>query len=263
MLDSRKQIALLFMINVFVSTLTIIIFIITGFIMIRSRPQNSFVQLVDGQTITVTTTDSYKRQPQTIRKFVTDVFSLIFTWNGYLPQESNRPNQAPLVDLGIPVTGGKRVPTVTMYGSFAFNEKTRNLILQQIALLAPQDLFKPVTPNQPNRKPRVLILVEFVGDPQPVGKGMWDLEFVSSLVIFEPSAPQGRLLTPFNKMVRVRAIEPMSKILYNPVKSNEDIATNTNENNAEATEEPIYIYLDKIIQNIRQSGLQIVELKDL
>jgi hypothetical protein len=211
----------------------------------------------------ITSTNSYDRQPQTIRKFVSDVFSLIFTWNGYLPQESNRANQVPLVDLGIPITGGKRVPTVTMYGSFAFSEKIRNSMLQQIALLAPQDLFKPATPNQPNRKPRVLLLIEFVGDPQPVGKGMWELEFVSSLVIFEPSVPQGRLLAPFNKMVKVRSIEPMSKILYNPVKADENTNQDISTNRTEPLEEPIYVYLDKIIQNIRQSGLQIIELRDL
>ncbi|WP_448381576.1 hypothetical protein [Gloeomargarita sp.] len=266
MLDGRKQIALLFMMNVAVSGITVILFIITGVILINSRPKNNFVQLVDGKTIMVTTVGSYERQPQTIRRFIKEVFSLMFTWNGFLPLESNIPNEIPLPDLGVSVSGGKKVATTTMYASFAFSEKLRNALLQEIALLTPQELFKPVQPGQPNRKPKVILLVEFIGDPRPVRTGTWQLEFVSNLIIFEEKAPQGRLLTPFNKIVVVRAIEPVTEILYNPTKPPESEVTTVRDKEKSRNsleEEPIYTHIDKIVQRIRYSGLQIIELKEL
>jgi len=266
MLDGRKQIALLFMMNVAVSSITVILFIITGLILINSRPKNNFVQLVDGKTIMVTTMSSYERQPQTIRRFIKEVFSLMFTWNGFLPLESNIPNEIPLPDLGVSVSGGKKVATTTMYASFAFSEKLRNALLQEIALLTPQELFRPVQPGQPNRKPKVILLVEFIGDPRPVRTGIWQLEFVSNLIIFEEKAPQGRLLTPFNKIVVVRAIEPVTEILYNPTKPPEsEVKTVRDKEKSRNSleEEPIYTHVDKIVQRIRYSGLQIIELKEL
>lgn len=258
--SDKKQVALLFMINLTVSITTIIIFIITGVVMIKSRPKNSFVQLVDGQTIAVTTVSSYERQPQTIRKFISEVFSLMFSWTGFLPNEGNIQNQAPIPDLGVPISQGKRVPTVAMYSSFAFSEKIRNPMLEQIAQLTPQTLFGAVPVGQVNTKPRILLLIEYIGDPQPKGIGRWEVELVSSLVIFEPSTPQGRLLSPFNKIVTVRAVEPITKMVENPainlkkVESNEKINTEMN---------PIYIEIDEIIRNIRQSGLQIIDMKEL
>jgi|GEM_PF-3686661 len=266
MLDGRKQIALLFMMNIVVSGITLIIFIITGIFLVNSRPKNNFVQLIDGQTVTVTAASSYERKPQTIRRFLKEIFSLMFSWNGFLPLESNLPNEIPLPDLGVPVTGGKKVATATMYASFALDERLRNAFLQQISLLTPQDLFKPVKPGEVNRKPKVLIIIHFIGDPRPVGIGLWELEFVSDLIIFEETAPQGRRLTTFNKLVKVRAVEPLTEIIYNPTRPPESNLRTTSDTEKEMSidrKEPVYTYIDKVIQNIRQAGLQIVELREL
>jgi len=264
MIEAKKQVALLFMMTVITNIIGVLIMLITGIVMINSRPRNSFVQLTDGRVIQVTNVQMYERTPQTIKKFIRDTFTLMFSWNGYFTDPVTK---RPKLDLGVPLANNQKVPTVAMYGSFAFDEQIRNAVLQQIAPLVPNRFFEPATANQIGQKPRVIITIDYIGNPISIGKGIWSVELVSALIQFDMSTPQGRLLTEFNKKVRVRAIEPTTTIIYNPTPTEIAAKENSeqpmdNKNVNQVILQP-YEGIEEIIRSIRESGLQIIGMEDL
>jgi hypothetical protein len=271
MIDGKKQIALIFMMTVATNAISILIFIFTGLIMIHSRPRNSFVQLTNGKVIQVTAAQVYERTPQTIRKFVKDSLTLMFNWNGYYTDPVTKETK---FDVGIPIGDGKRrVPTVAMYASFAFQEQIRTPMLEQIAPLVPANLFDPIAPGQTiSSKPRCILIIYYLGDPLPVSQGVWKIEVVSGLIQFDPLNPQGKLRTEFNKIIRVRAVEPSPTAIYNPSEPEIIAQQNTQKSNQDQGEKKDktvnislqpYEGIDEIIRNIRESGLEIIGLQDI
>jgi hypothetical protein len=267
MIEGKKQIALMFMMNAATNAISILVFILTGLIMINSRPRNSFVQLSDGKVIQVTTAQVYERTPQTIRNFIKNSLTLMFNWNGYYTDPVTKDIK---LDLGIPVGDGKRrVPMVAMYASFAFQEQIRAQVLEQIAPLVPTALFQPVTPGQPlSQKPKCVLVISYLGNPLPVRQGVWRIELVSGLIQFDPTNPQGRLRTEFNKQILVRAVEPATTVIYNPSQPELSARQSKQQDGGEsaAKNEIIlqpYEGIDAIIQSVRESGLEIIGMQDI
>lgn len=242
----KKQVALLFMATLVSHTVSILIFLITGIIMVRSQPKNNFVQLTSGETIAAKTVDLYHREPETIRRFVNDTVVALFNWTGFVNIVDDQGQPRVDADVGISLGSGKRIPTTTYQASFAITERVRGPFLENLATLVPQDLFNPIQPGQPSRKPRLLARVRYIGMPQERGKGLWDVELVADLVLFSPSAPQGRLFASFNKIVKVRATE-QSRMLVRFPKRAGGLA---------------YDDIDRLIYGIQQAGLEIVDFRD-
>jgi hypothetical protein len=105
-----------------------------------------------------------------------------------------------------------------------------------------------------------------------VSKGVWKIEVVSGLIQFDPLNPQGKLRTEFNKIIRVRAVEPSPTTIYNPSEPEIIAQQNTQKSNQDQGKkkgEPFNISLqpyegiDEIIRNIRESGLEIIGLQDI
>lgn len=80
------------------------------------RKPASFVQLIDGQPITVT--DDLERDPEVIRQFVSKTMTSMFNWSGKLPPQNVEEVSKPKPDLGIllPTSEGNSKKLVLVVG---------------------------------------------------------------------------------------------------------------------------------------------------
>jgi len=94
---------------------------------VANQKPPTLVQQVDGKAFTVRPADYLYREPEVIRRVVSDWATMTFTW-GTLPG-----NQAKKEDEGVDVAGGKQVPSTTWAASFLIAPDFRDQFLQQLS----------------------------------------------------------------------------------------------------------------------------------
>ena len=108
-----------------------------SFSRLANQATPTLVQQVDGRAFTVRPADSLHREPEVIRRLVSDWAVMTFTW-GKLPND-----QSPVVDEGVEVVGQKRVPTSAWEASFALSPDFRDAFLQKLAIkVVPETVFE-------------------------------------------------------------------------------------------------------------------------
>jgi hypothetical protein len=229
-----------------IQLITFVAIVVTNIIFIGMRPRGNYVQLIDGKVIEAGQFDSQYRSPQTIRRFVFESLSLLFNWNGYKPVSTLEESRNPELDPGVNTERGV-VPTTAFLGSFAFREGLRTSLLNEIVKFVPPQVIagKPnsgrsrgETVAPPAPKIQTFIVIDFISEPQPISKSEWEVNVVST-VLEVSQGGIGREIMKFNKRLVIAAVEPLS-----PVKV-QDLG-----------------YFQPFV-NIRASGLQITEIKDL
>jgi len=156
----------------------------------------SLVQLDGGKSILVEPVHSNYRTETVITAFVEESMSQMFTWNVVDKAGGSRR----ITDVGIDVGNGKKVPTRTWQASFAIAQDFRETFLQQMA-----QSFIP--PGVLTGEAQSTLLVESITNPVPVKPGVWEVDMVAYLVIFNGRNPQGNA-TSFNKTLVIKAVEP-------------------------------------------------------
>lgn len=203
---------------------------------LANRPTPNLVQLVDGRAIQVTPQEYLDRSPQTIRRFVNETMTLMFSWSGTLPPATVEEAKAPQPDPGVAVNsqgaGSKKVATATWQASFALSEDFRKSFVTKMADLTPQDIFQ----GQGNQG---LLVIRRVSEPQVVEEGGWKVALVSNLVLFSRQDQVGNAV-PFNKEIFIRAVDP-------PALPLEEQSSG----------------LEQIVYRTRQAGLEIYAIRDL
>ena len=170
-----------------------------SFSRLANQATPTLVQQVDGRAFTVRPADSLHREPEVIRRLVSDWAVMTFTW-GKLPND-----QSPIVDEGIEVVGQKRVPTAAWEASFALSPDFRDAFLQKLASeVVPETVFEGVV--------SAVLIPQHISLPQAAGKGYWRVDLIATRIIFDPSHPAGYTL-PFNRSFYVKAVEPARKPL--------------------------------------------------
>jgi hypothetical protein len=200
---------------------------------IARKPAPAMVQLVDGRSVAMEPVDHQTRTPESIRRFLKESLSLMFTWTAKIPAANSTSTtnaSATVNDPGIAIGNG-RITTATWQASFSLKEDFRTPFLEQVAKMTPPSVF--------GSGAQAVLSFESVSDPKPIQTGEWQVDVVANLLIFDPQHPQG-LAIPFNKSIFLRAIEPTTDPL--PEQST-----------------PI----QKALYQVQQSGLQITEMHDL
>lgn len=211
---------------------------------LANTPAPSLVQLVDGRAIQVSAKDHLEREPETIRRFVSDVMTMLFTWSGTLPPQNLQEAKVPRPDPGVEITsvsrGNDRIATQTWESGFALSEDFRKEFLQSIAVLTPPSVFGG-TSNLAMRT-QSLLIVRNVSEPRSVTEGKrgdWVVSLVANLVILSSRDPTGNAIA-FNKEIFLRAVDTPELPLP-------DAAT------------PI----QQAVYRMRQAGLEIYKIRDL
>ncbi|MEX0271576.1 hypothetical protein AB3R30_20860 [Leptolyngbyaceae cyanobacterium UHCC 1019] len=209
--------------------------IATGTWAVARKPSPSMVQLDNGRSIAMEPVDHFSRTPVTVHQFVKNGLGMLFTWNAKLTSKNGagatgQASRGSLSDPGVQVGRG-RITTGTWQASFMVAEDFRNPFLQEVAKMTPNGVFSNAAQS--------VLSFESVSDPKPVKPGIWQVDVVANLLIFDGANPQGRVI-PFNKSVFVQAVEPTS----DPLPENST---------------PI----QQAVYQAQQSGLRITEMRDL
>lgn len=156
----------------------------------------TLVQQVDGRAFTVRPSDYLHREPEVIRRLVSDWVVMTFTW-GKLPGKEDAEKT---VDDGVAVSGSKKIATATWEASFLLAPDFRDAFLDQLATeIVPEGIFDGTT--------SAVIVPQQISPPQTVGEGRWQVDLIATRVVFDEAHPAG-VTIPFNRRLYLRAIEP-------------------------------------------------------
>jgi hypothetical protein len=186
----------------------------------------TLVQQVDGRAYTVRAEDYYYREPEVIRKTVSDWAVMTFSW-GNLPGK-----QQTAIDPGVEVKGRKRVPTGAWEASFLLAPDFRDAFLNQFA----QEV---ISPGVFEGKVAAVLVPQTISPPQVAGEGRWKVDMVATRILFDGTNPSGYAM-PFNRTFYVKAVDPP----HNPLTQN-------------ATE------YQRVVYQMLERGLQIEEIRTL
>mgnify|MGYP005847619959 CR=1 FL=1 len=191
---------------------------------LANQPPPTLVQQVDGRAYMVRTEDYFHREPEVIRKTVSDWAIMTFS-GGTLPG-----NQDTAIDSGVAVKGRRRVTTGAWEASFLLAPDFRDTFLNELAAaVIPPGIFE-------GRVASVLV-PQTISPPQLAGDNRWKVDMVATRIIFDSTNPSGYSI-PFNRTFYVKAIDPPQ----NPLTQN-------------ATE------YQRIVYQMLESGLQIEEIR--
>jgi hypothetical protein len=203
---------------------------------LASRPTPNLVQLIDGRAVKVAPQAYLAREPETIRRFVNETMTLMFSWSGTLPPATVEEAKSPQPDPGIEVqTKDKKsakVATATWEASFALSEEFRKPFVLKLAELTPNTIFQ-------GQGSQGLLVIRRISDPQVVEPGTWKVALIANLILFNRQDQVGNAIS-FNKEIFVRSVEP-------PALPLEEQSSG----------------LEQIVYRIRQSGLEIYAIRDL
>ncbi|MEM6255064.1 MAG: hypothetical protein AAF821_19280 [Cyanobacteria bacterium P01_D01_bin.156] len=204
---------------------------------LAKKPAAALVQLTDGTSIRVTETPNQQREPEIIRKFVSDSLIYLMNWSADLPaaEPTSKFDTAATVpqDTGIEVTLAdgftKKVTTPAWQASFTLEEEFRTEFLQKLATMTPEDIFAG--------HKEVVLKIREVGYPADQDPGSWSVDVVADLMVYSPQTPTGKAV-PFNKRIYVQSIDVPA-----PPETLTPLAT--------------------AIYAVRRSGLEITGMRDL
>jgi hypothetical protein len=200
------------------------------------RPVPTLVQLVDGRAIQVGPSGHLDRSPETIRRFVNETLTLMFSWSGVLPPSNPNEYNNPKPDPGISTTESGvqgRITTSSWQAGFALAEKFRKPFLETVAKLTPGGVFDE------GKGVQSTFIINYISFPEPVGAGRWKVKLISNLVLITEQDKLGSPI-PFNKEVFIAAVDPPT----DPLGDNSSP-------------------LQKVVYRIRQAGLEIYSIRDL
>lgn len=163
-----------------------------SFSRLANQKPPTLVQQVNGQAFTVRTADYHYREPEVIRRLVSDWAMMTFTW-GKLP------NEGEAVDEEMQV-GSDRIPSSVWEASFALSPAFRDAFLQMFATeVFPEGVFEG--------KVSAVLVPQHISPPQMVSEGRWQVDLVATRILFDETHPSGYTI-PFNRRIYVRAVEP-------------------------------------------------------
>lgn len=164
---------------------------------IAGKDVPSLVQLDSGQAVLVEAVPSKERTDEVIISFVEESFSQIFTWN-VVSKDADESRR--ITDPGIPVGTGQKIPTRTWQASFAISQDFREAFLEEMASsFIPSNVF--------TGEAQSTLLIDSLTEPRQLKDGVWTLDMVAFLVVFDGRNPQGKA-TSFNKTIVVEAVVP-------------------------------------------------------
>lgn len=196
-----------------------------SFSRLANKEPPTLVQQVDGRAFMVRPADRLYREPEVIRRTVSDWAVMTFTW-GNLPGQNK-----PSTDEGKTV-GRDRIPTSAWEASFLLAADFRDEFVKQYATnVVPPGVFE-------GKVAAVLVPQDF-SPPEVAGTGRWRIDMIATRIVFDDANPSGATI-PFNRTFYVRAVQPPE----NPLAEN-------------ATE------YQRLVYRMLEGGVQIEEIRPL
>lgn len=235
-LDSTDILPLAFAgLSIGVFILAIVTFwLAVSFSKLSNQKPPTLVQQVDGHAFTARSADYQYREPEVIRRTVSNWAVMTFTW-GKLPGQNKTQ-----IDPGKEVAGDsssrrsdrRRIPTSAWEASFVLAPDFRDAFLQKLAAdIVPEGVFR-------GQVAAVLVPQHFSA-PELTGERQWRIHMIATRIVFDDANPAGQTI-PFNRTIYVKAIDPPQ----NP------LGQNTTD-------------YQRLVYSMLESGLQIEEIRPL
>ena len=203
-----------------------LLWLAVSFSKLANKPSPTLVQQVDGRAFTVRPADVHYREPEVIRRVVSDWAVMTFTWGSIPGKETET------IDEGIKVKGTDRVTKSAWEAGFLLSSDFRDVFLAQLATeIIPDSVF--------DGQVSAVIIPQEVSPPQVVNEGLWQVDLIATRIVFDDTNPSGTTI-PFNRRFYVRAIEPPRKPL---IKNASDY--------------------QQVVYRLLESGLQIDEIRPI
>jgi hypothetical protein len=207
-----------------------ILWLAVSFSKLVNKPSPTLVQQVNGKAFVVRPEDHNYREPELIRKTVTDWAVMTFSWGTVSDAKPSK--QKSSADSGVDVGGRKKVPRSTWEASFLLTPDFRDAFLDKLAKdVIPAGVF--------DGKVSQVFVPQSVSPPQSAGVGRWKVDMVATRILFDGVNPSGHAI-PINRTFYVRAIDPPTT----PLKEN------ANE-------------YQRVVYQMLAAGLQIEEIRPL
>lgn len=222
--ESRNLLALCFLGLTAFNGLSFILVMFTAFrVNTIATRKTTFVQLINGETISVTEKDRYWRYPAVIQKLVSDWTTLTFSWDNTIAGTSEK-------DKGVRVDGGKMVTTNTWFASLLMEPEFGKASLKKLALLTPSTVF--------SGQIRSTAIISYLSEPREIRTGEWEVDLVATRLIIDRNTGRDERI-PFNRTFTIKAVEiPRSPL---------------------GTSAPL---IEQKIYEIRSSGLEITKITE-
>lgn len=162
-----------------------------------SQKKNTFVQLVNGEAISISEQEALYRHPEVIKNVIRKWASLTFDWNGLILDTQK-------VDPGYDLGSGKKVTTNAYFGSFLIQAgKTgfRQEALQLIAAITPAQIF--------SGQARSKIVIQYISPPRELATGIWEVDLISTRLVVYRNGNEEEV--NFNKTFTLKAVDVPSK----------------------------------------------------
>ena len=192
--DSEYILPLCFIVlTIFVGLNFLILLFLTHRLNYLSQRKNTFVQLVNGEAITISEKDSLYRHPEVIKNTVRKWASLTFDWNGLILDTQK-------IDPGHEIGSGQKVTTNAYYGSFLIQSGEsgfRQEALKLIAEITPSKIF--------SGQVRSKIVIQHISPPRNIATGLWEVDFISTRLLFYRHGTENEV--SFNKTLTLKAVD--------------------------------------------------------
>ena len=179
--NQKKNLLFLFALGTFGLNFVILLLLFFHGTMLQQLSQQlapqSLVELADGRVISADPETNLERQPETIRRFIGETMTLMFTFSSKQPQNEVL-----------------EISSALLMDRFKSKFKTEIMKLNKI---------NQVTSN--NRSTESVLIIERISQPIKIGVGEWKVEIRANQLIFSGSDLLGKSI-PFNRQILVRAI---------------------------------------------------------
>ena len=224
--DSEYILPLCFVIlTIFVGLNFLILLFLTHRVNYLSQRKNTFVQLINGEAISISEKEFLYRHPEVIRNTVRKWATLTFDWNGLILDTQK-------VDSGHDIGSGKKVTTNAYFASFLIQAGVsgfRQDALQLIAEITPAQIF--------SGQARSKIVVQHISPPRELSKGVWELDLISTRLLIYRNGNENEI--SFNKTITLKAVDIPTVL---PIADSSSF--------------------EKRVYQIRQAGLEITKIVD-
>ncbi len=174
-----------------------------------SKKPPVLVQLSSGSTIVAKAVEPNERTSEVLKKFVSDTFIEMFSWDGKIYSYNDKGELITQQDTGVDIGGigqisSRKVTSKAYYAAFAIteNQNFREAFLQKLAQLTPPGIFTGQMQSS--------LILQHISEPRKIKDGKWEVDMVATLLMVNSNhTSQG---FAFNKTVTIEAVSTPQEI---------------------------------------------------
>ncbi|MGK7944095.1 MAG: hypothetical protein AB4058_06470 [Microcystaceae cyanobacterium] len=137
-----------------------------------NNKERVFVQLIDGSSVEVVSTEPLFRSQEVIQETTTQFFKLLWEWSDRLPGSTEPDPGFSFTKVG---QGKLTIPSNVYWASQLADGGIGNQLIQEAARLIPPEVFTGLAESS--------IDLEFLSTPRQVGDGLYEIDVLATVIV--------------------------------------------------------------------------------